>query len=276
MRFHKTTAFATSIVVCLFSAQSNAQDESRVHPLISSRYVVQTGMFFPSKNFHLSVDGSVAGANQEFDFEKATGFGESDEVFEIEFGWRFGAKWSAHLQHFTTDRTEKAVLEQDITWRDETILAGSSVSVGANFQLSRLFFGRSFGKRENVDTGVGFGVHWVEIGAFVKPDVITTFGDVSAAKVSGPLPNIGFWYYYSLSPRWMIGARLDWLEANVGKYDGGMTNVSAGVNYQLFQHVGIGLKYQAFRLNVDVDNESWHGSTTLDLHGAYVYLSVNW
>jgi hypothetical protein len=260
----------------MLGAGVHAQDESNVHPFISSKYSVQAGMFFPSKDFHLSVDGTIAGDNREFDFEKATGISEDDAIFNLEFKWRFREKWSARLQYYTTNRTDKAVLEEDITWRDEAILAGSSVTVGSNFQLVRVFFGRSFGTRENVDAGFGLGVHWLEIGAFIKPDIITTFGDVSAAKVSGPLPNIGTWYYYSPSPKWFIGGRIDWLEASIDKYDGGILNIAAGVNYQLFQNVGIGVKYQMFRVNVDVDSKTWHGSTQIDYDGPYVYLSANW
>ena len=190
--------------------------------------------------------------------------------------WRFGEKWSARLQHFAADRSKDSVLREDVSWRDETILAGSSVRAEADFALTRLFFGRSFDRRANVDTGLGLGLHWLEIGASIKPDIVTILADTSAAKVSGPLPNVGGWYYWSPSSRWLLGGRLDWLDANINEYDGGIVNVSAGVNYQLFEHMGIGLKYQRFRLTVDVDNDKWRGRTELDYHGPYLYLSGNW
>jgi hypothetical protein len=40
--------------------------------------------------------------------------------------------------------------------------------------------------------------------------------------------------------------------------------------------VGIGVKYEVFRLNVDIDSDKWHGSTRLDYDGAFVYLSASW
>jgi hypothetical protein len=43
----------------------------------------------------------------------------------------------------------------------------------------------------------------------------------------------------------------------------------------MFRNVGIGLKYQFFRLNVDVDNDKWHGGAKLDYEGPYLYLSAN-
>jgi len=264
------------IVLCLaglLAATASAADED-VHPFISSKYSIQLGAYFPSKDFKLSVDGTIAGASQEFDFEKATGFSEDDEVFMVEFKWRFGEKWSTRLQYYESDQSRKAVLEEDVLWRNQIIAAGSSVTAGANFSLVRVFFGRSFDRRENVDAGIGLGLHWLEIGAFIKPD-INTLNPVSAAKVSGPLPNIGAWYYYSPSPKWFIGGRLDWLEASIDKYDGGIVNISAGVNYQMFANVGVGLKYQFFRINVDVDNDKWRGGVEMDYEGPYLYLSAN-
>jgi hypothetical protein len=258
------------------SASVFAQDDSGVHPFISSKYSLQVGVFFPSKDFRIGVDGSLSGNDNEFDFNKSLNLDDSDNVFALEFKWRFGQKWSARFHYFATDRTDKAVLEEDIQWGDQTILAGSSVTAGANFDLTRVFFARSFDSRENIDFGIGLGVHWLEFGAFIKPDVMTNFGEVSSASVSGPLPNIGAWYYYSPSPKWFIGGRLDWLDASIDKYDGGIINAAAGVNYQLFKHFGIGLKYQLFRLKVDVDNDNWQGSAKFVYDGAFVYMSGNW
>ena len=269
-------AVFVAAIACLPGPNVFAQDDSGVHPFLTSKYLIQAGVYFPSKDFRFGVDGSLSGAENDFDFDRSTGLNTDDNVFALEFTWRFGKKWSARFHYFTTDQTNSAVLEEDIQWRDETILAGSSVKVGANFDLTRVFFGRSFGSSEKVDFGVGLGVHWLEIGVFIEPDVMTTFGDVSAASVSGPLPNFGTWYYYSPSPKWFIGGRLDWLDAQIDKYEGGILNFAAGVNYQMFRHVGIGVKYQLIRLDVDIDEDKWHGSAKLDFDGAFVYLSGNW
>ena len=257
----------------MLAAPAHADNE--VHPFITDRFSVQMGVFMPAKDIKLSVDGAVAGISQEFDWEAATGFEDDDEVFMLEGKWRFGEKWSFRAQYYESDKTAEAVLEEDIYWRNSIIGAGSRVTAGTEFSLMRTFFGRSFDNRPNVDTGIGLGLHWLRIGAFIEPDV-NTIGDLSAAKVSGPLPNIGAWYYYSPSPKWFIGGRLDWLDAKIDKYDGGITNVSAGVNYQLFENVGIGMKYQLFRLDVDLKEDKWNGGVLLDFNGPFIYLSGNW
>jgi hypothetical protein len=44
----------------------------------------------------------------------------------------------------------------------------------------------------------------------------------------------------------------------------------------LFKHLGIGAKYQTFRVNLDVDKPRWQGGVELEWEGAYLYLSGNW
>ena len=187
----KTLSVIALIVPCGLAV---ADDD--VHPFITDTFSVQVGVFMPSKDLKLSVDGTAGVANREFDWEKATGFGQDDEVFMLEAEWRFGQKWSFRAQYYESNENDRAVLEEQVLWRNGIILAGSNVTAGTDFSLVRAFFGRSFDKRDNVDAGLGLGLHWLEIGAFIVPDV-NTIGDLSAAKVSGPLPNIGGWYYYS-------------------------------------------------------------------------------
>ena len=194
----------------------------------------------------------------------------------MEFTWRFGKKWSARMQYFSADRQGKAVLEEDITWEDEVIQAGSSVSAGTDFQLSRVFFARSFDSAPHHDWGIGIGIHQLQIGAFIERDFLTSFGEISAVSVSGPLPNIGTWYYYSPSEKWYIGGRFDWFEASVGEYDGGLTNIAVSVNYQLLRNFGVGLKYQDFSFHANVNKSSWHGKVKLSFAGAFVYLTGSW
>ena len=262
-------------VVLLVIPAGTVLADNEVHPFIADEFSVQLGAYLPSKSFKLSVDGALAGPDQEFDWEKATGFSADDEVFMLEGKWRFGQKWSFRAQYYESGKTDRAVLEEQVYWRNGIIMRGSNVTAGSEFSLIRAFFGRSFSKRENVDAGVGLGLHWLEIGAFIEPD-INTIGDLSAAKVSGPLPNIGGWYYYSPAPKWFLGGRIDWLDASIDKYDGGIINLSAGVNYQLFKHFGVGVKYQSFGLNVDVNNAKWNGSVNLTYDGPYIYVSGNW
>ena len=169
---------------------------------------------------------------------------------------------------------------EDVEWKDIVFAAGSSVVGGQDFRLFRVFFGRSFDTSDRHDFGVGAGIHWLEIDAFIEGNVILGGGGVSfrreAVSASGPLPNIGVWYQYSLSPRWALRSRLDWLEASVGDYEGKIINASFGLNYQTSDHFGIGLDYSLVELDVDVIKSDWRGGAIITYDGPYAYLSFYW
>jgi hypothetical protein len=155
-----------------------------------------------------------------------------------------------------------------------------NVAAGVHNKVFRVFFGRKFSEGPRHEFGLGIGFHWLEIGAYIEGealinDIPSGFqrGDVD---VSAPMPNIGGWYYFSPSKRWLLEARLDWLDVNVGDYSGGIWNSSAGVQFQAFKHLGITLNYQYFSFNAGIDSSDWRGSAELHYRGPFLALTTNW
>lgn len=117
----------------------------------------------------------------------------------------------------------------------------------------------------------------LDITAFIEGTIIINGGTASARESvseSAPLPNIGAWYRYSISPRWAFRARFDLLSASVGDYEGLLVNASLGVNYQAFRHFGIGVAYNYFELDVSIKKASWRGDIEAIFDGPYVYVSA--
>ena len=264
------------VFCCLFVAPVVASEEASVHPFLTSKYSINIGIFSPNKELAFRVDGTAGGEDTGIDFDEQFDLGHTEDVLALEFTWRFGTKWSMRLQKYDLSRDQHAVLEEDIQWGDDVIQAGSSVTAGSNFELARVFFARSFDTDPQYDYGIGVGLHWLSIGAFIERDLIINFGETSAVSTSGPLPNIGTWYYYSPSEKWYVGGRLDWFEASVGDYSGGLVNFAFGANYQLFEHFGVGVKYQIFTLDLDVDKNGWRGRAEAEYAGLFLHISGNW
>ncbi len=254
--------------------------QADVHPFLTDRFILQAGTFFSDSSLSGSVNGGTGGDNPEFDFQDQFGVSKSKNLGAGEFSWRFTQNWSAHLQYFNPDQTGTAVLLEDVSFGDAVFEQGSSVSASSETEVIRLFFGRDFSKREDMSYGIGAGLHRLEIGFGLTGNVIVNgqplINETRAVGSSAPLPNIGGWYSWSPAPKWELSARVDWLEASIEEYEGGLLNAALGANYQLFKHLGIGAKYQTFRVNLDVDKPRWQGGVELEWEGAYVYLSGNW
>ena len=253
-----------------------AAESADLHPFLERGFSLDLGVFFPDRKLDVRVNGSIAGINEEIDFDEGFRLSEADETFAVELAWRFRGKWSIVGQYFKSSDSVGTVLAEDIEWGDVVFGAGSNASAGTNFSLTRIFFGRQLDTSRSHDFGIGGGLHWLEMGTFIEGTILingTPTTSRRSVSESAPLPNIGVWYKYSISPRWALRSRLDLLSADVGDYDGLLVNVSLGVNFQAFEHFGIGLNYNYFELDVSINKSGWRGNIETTYDGVYVYAS---
>ena len=259
--------------------QVNA-DDWQTHPWLEDTFRVSAGTFFINLDSKLEIEGSADVGSREFDFERAFSLDDKQSKVSAAFDWRFGEKWSLSLQYVDHDNSGKKVLKEDIEWGDYVLNAGSNVSGGTYDEITRIFFGRKFSSGPKHEFGLGAGFHWMEIGAFARGEFILNGESTGVSRqqvsASGPLPNIGLWYAYAWSPRWLGRVRADWLSASYEEYSGGLSNLAAGVTFQATEHFAIGLDYNYFNLNVDVDAGSWKGGADMARHGPFLYVAASW
>jgi hypothetical protein len=274
-----THLLAIAFVTVLFSSPLAAQDEEDYHPFLSDKFNLSLGVFFPTKDITLQVDGSDP--DEEIDIDEQFGLSNNQATGSMTFRWRFSEKWSVWGQFWSTDDTGKAVLEQDIEWEDVVFKEGTFAKVGVKSTVARVFFGRKFfdlGPQHEFGAGIGF--HWLELDTFIEGDIIidddTTGFHRASVDAEMPLPNIGVWYMYSWSPKWLFQARVDWLDASIGDYSGSLWNAQAGVHWQTFEKLGVGLYFNNFKLDVDVDKTDWHGRVENRNYGPYLALTATW
>jgi len=273
----RRTAFFVVCMLCFAVPQLTVAAEAEArHPSLESPFSIDIGVFYPDRELDLRVNGSIAGINDEIDFDKRRQFKSAGDIFATELSWRFRGRWSFVGQYFKAEDGTSAVLKEDIEWGNVVFGAGSNVAIGTTFSLTRFFFGWQFDTSKSHEVGIGAGLHWLHFGSFIEGEILINGTSKSARRsvsAEAPLPNIGAWYKYSLSPRWALRARLDLLSANVGDYDGLLLNSALGVNFEAFEHFGIGLNYNYFKLDIGIDKSDWRGDFETLYNGIYVYAS---
>jgi opacity protein-like surface antigen len=256
----------------------HASDWER-NPLLDDTFRLSLGSFFASVDTELSVNGS-SDIGADFDLDERFDLSDRETSLAGTFVWRFGEKWSVSFQHFDQEVSATAVLDQDVEWGDFVLEQGSNVSAGTFNDVYRVFFGRKLLTGDNYEFGAGLGAHYMEIGAFANGEFIlngeSTGVRREAVSASAPLPNIGAWYYYAWNKRWAGHARLDFLSANIDEYSGSLTNAAAGLSFQATRHLAIGLDYNYFKLDVDVESGNWKGAADLERSGPFLFLAGSW
>jgi len=275
--FRSLTCAALMFSAIPLMAQDSVEMEA-YHPFLTDKFNIGLGIFSPQKSFELQVDGSDPGAN--VDFDETLRVDDSETTGSIDFRWRFGEKWSLWAQYWKVDSKGGAILTDDLEWQDLVFKEGTFANAGVDLTVTRLFFGRELWTGPKYEFGAGIGFHWLEIGAFIEGEIILEDGGTGfergSVEAGFPMPNLGLWYMYSWSPKWVAIARGDWLDVDVGDYSGSLWSAMVGVNYQPFEHVGFGLSYNNFVLDGDVRKNDWHGGVEVRQHGPRLALTATW
>ncbi len=267
---------AVALLVCTACASANEEYDGDLHPFLKNGLSIDVGLYYPDRDLDLRVSSRLGPENPEIDLDQRLRLGRGDDIFSAELAWRFQGKWSLLGQYFESSDSRTAILDNDIFWEDYVFQGGSNASMTVDFEVVRLFLGRQLDTRRRHDFGVGIGVHLLELGASIQGTAFINDQTLSARaeiEEDGPLPNVGAWYRFSISPDWAFRWRLDLLEASVGDYSGQLVNASAGFNYRMFDHLGIGFAYNYFELDVDIKKNRWKANAEMELDGLFVYMS---
>jgi hypothetical protein len=254
------------------------------HPTLSDNFVASIGAMKSSNSFNIRADSlNVPDPfGEDIDFGKSLGVSDSSTFFNGQVRWKFGKKrnWGLAAQYFSNNATGDRTLTEDVKWEGITFREGSYAEAGVKLAVARLFIGRSLFKNAQNDFGLGVGIHNLDLSYYIEGEIKindeTTGRKRADSSGSQILPNIGGWYNYSPGKRWLLHARLDWISANIGDYDGSLWNSSVGVNYQAWRHVGIDLSWQYFDLQVKVDKSDWIGGAKMTYSGPVLAVTFAW
>ena len=267
-----------TLALALITSSAVAQTAEEYHPFLTDKFNIQLGIFWPDKDYTVQVDGSKP--EDEIDFDEELGLSDFEATGSLNFRWRFGEKWSFWGQYWSTSETAKGVLEEDLEWEDIIFKEGTFAKVGLGTKIARVFFGRTFSTGPQHEFGIGAGLHWMELDTSIQGEIIinddTTGFHKASVTAEIPLPNVGVWYMYSWSPKWIFQTRVDWLSASIGDYSGSLWNAQAGIHWQTFENIGVGLYYNNFKVDVDVDKSDWHGAVEATQRGPYLALTATW
>ena len=231
---------------------------------------------------YLDADGiysvRLPNGNQQtiIDFDRA-GLKETDSSYWFSVNWRSpNSRWGAWFGSWKYDVNGSRIWEGRLELPDgNEIPVGASVTSDFDAQWYILEATYSFYRSETVDTGIGFGIHAV--------DLDTTFtghaqiGDQEAEVVLGnldtlaPLPNVLAYVSWKFAPRWMLTARLGYFTLDYDKYSGDMTNAHCMVSYSLSQRWALGVGYQFVDLELAVDKTDYVQIYDIDFAGPMAY-----
>ena len=277
----RTISSLVLAVMCLpATAQDAAQETANLHPNMNSKFTLSIGVFYPEREYGISVDGNLGIPDTDVNVDGGLESSQRDPLFTADFGWKFTERWSLNLQRFTADKKTARSLSEQVEWEDVIYEVGADVLLRTNMAVTRLFFSRDFLKSEGHYLGIGAGIHALDLGVAIEgqatlDDQSTEFRRESV-NVAVPLPNLGIWYRYSPSKKWLLEARVDWLDVSFDEVSGSLTDLRLSANYAFTEHFGIGISYQHFSIDADISKNNWLGAMDIAYTGPGLNVTAYW
>ena len=280
----KNNICLTLIAYLFFSHFSFAQEDVEKHPLLTDKFVFSGGLFLPTKEVNLSVNG--ASIDNDFDLGQAFDINSYQSTYRFGFDWRFSRKWKLSADYFRMNNVKVADLNEPIEWED--YIFDGEVELGMDVGVLRTMVSRIISQGNKHEMGVGIGFHIMPINIYLEgeailidPDGEETEGqfEKQAISVTAPLPDIGFFYNWAPTSKWLFLANVDFLYIAVGDFKGWLWDINGGVKYQIVDFFGVGVNYKYYSVDLEVDkgNEDgdWQGSLGVSYSGPMFLVNFN-
>jgi hypothetical protein len=245
---------------------------------LENPFHVTLGTFLVNTDTEVRVDGKL-GTGTPIDWDESFGDEGDQTRFRLDGSWRFAKRHKVRAMIFSTSRTDSREFDREIEWEDEVFPVGAKIKGEVDFAVYQVAYEYLFLRRESWELGASAGIHYTTFETKLSATVETQGGAVSEtrkadADLNAPLPVIG------LHGTWGVGHNL-WLDAtaqffslSIDEYSGNLQDYRIGLVWQPKSWVGVGVGYNRFAVDVDVDTSGFKGALDWEYDGPIIYYSV--
>ena len=238
------------------------------------KWKFQLGGFFPSTNTKLKIDGTQVGSIVDLE---NLGLSDDDTLWRLDGYWRFAKKHRLGFGFFQFNRDGSIRLDEQLEIGDEIFEIGFLTATELQLDFYTIDYLYSFYQGEKWEIAGGLGVYWVgldfSIGASLDINNNPIFGGpvVESTDFNGPLPYLALVFEYYITPKWLAIIKGGYFQLEVGDIDGRLTNLGAKLEYQFTKRWGLGVGYDSFRINVDIEDNNLRSNIEYNYQGVQAY-----
>jgi hypothetical protein len=246
--------------------------------LLTNPFYVALGTYIVETDTDVTLNGS-SGEGTRVDWENTFGSGEVTR-FRLDGQWRFADRHKARFMWFDSSRDNSRTLEEEIDWGDETFPVSARTRAEFSFAVYELAYEYAFLRRDNYEVSASFGLHYTELELTLSAKAETSGGALEAdikesGDVGAPLPVIGLRGLWALPYDLWIDAQAQYFALSIDEYDGSLTDLRLMLNWQPKTWLGIGIGYNQFSVDVDVEKNSFDGSLDWTYEGPMLFYSAS-
>ncbi len=276
-----TAYLAILAVGVLFSVSAAA--EVAGHTLLTSRFHVGVGGFFPTVDSKIRLDSDF-GLGTELDLEQQLGIDRSRDVLWANARWNISRRNHLEFEWTQLDRSGSVLgITQQYQIGDTVIQAGGKIDSVLDISLYRLTYGFSLIRDDRKDLQLQAGLHLADVqAALTLTGALSVGGSVFQQSVQGeggdvvaPLPHFGANFTYAFTDKLALYANVLGFALTVGDFKGSILETGGTLQYNFMRHVGVGAGVRFFRIDVEAKDSGLTGEFQLDYFGPVAYLSAS-
>jgi hypothetical protein len=248
--------------------------------LLTDPFNLAIGTFILSSDIEARLDGE-SGRGTTVDWERTLGDDADQTQFRIDGFWRFADRHKVRMLWFSNTTSNKRTLDEEIDWGDATYPVDAEIKSEFSFDIYELAYEYAFLRRDNYELSGTIGLHWATLSAELKGEASFVGGEPvsgtvrSEGSVDLPLPVIGLRGLWSLSHGFWIDASAQFFALSIDEYDGSLQDYRVAVLWQPKRWLGVGVGYNQFSVDVDVEQDRFEGNIDWTYKGPILFYSAS-
>jgi hypothetical protein len=270
-------------------ASEGAGEDQQIHPFFRHRIMVQGGAGFNSVDSFGQVDSRNGGFGTHLSFEDDLGLTSSHTSFDAMVRLRLFDRWMLEGAYFNVNRKRAVSFADEIKFADHTFDVGASLKGDVDIASYRLALGYAFYKDARTEIGAAVSLYVSDFSAALSGDAhvngVQAGFSTGTYEAPAPLPAIGIYGHYALSPRWLISGRADyldfdistskWFGAKLEDVGGYVLSLEASTEYRLLDNVGVGVGYRYMDIELDATSSGFRGKAGYSFSAPTAFMRVD-
>ena len=264
-------SFAGPLAAAPEEGEAKDVEESSLFSL--SDFSLRVGFYNIKASTEVRVDALGGRIGTSVDLEDDLDLEDEKSASYLSLAWRMSGPHFLEMEQFTFKRSGATTLSGEIEFGDNVFEFGSIVNSYFDTKVTRISYAYVIHDSDKFALGMSGGLHITKLNYGIS-DIVARFSeeDVAFTAVTAPLPVIGMTAGWNISEKWLMYGRVQIFRLSIDDYAGRLDHASVKLEYDAFKHVGIGVGYDLFDLDLEIDKRLWNGSVNFRFHGPIAYL----
>jgi len=222
-------------------------------PWHGRRFKFTAGVFFPTNNTEVEVNGTNGNIGTDIDFERDLGFQNHTTSFALAFEWRASRRSRFNLEYYYLKRDSEKTLQKDIEFQDHVYPVNARVSAFMDNEMIRFAYGYALISKPKYELGLLIGAHVLLADVGIRLEGNTAQAEYrDNVDFTAPLPDVGIWGEFVLGKKVGLYANLNYFALKIDDIDGRIISYNLSVLYNVYKNFSLTAGYTGLNFRLDV------------------------